>query len=78
MAAIIASVAPQVTVMCLSGSMFIPLNQAYFSARLRRTTGVPQVTAYWLMSSRIALTAASLISSGAGKSGKPCERLIPP
>src|SRR5215475_2255728 len=35
----------------------------------------PQVMAYWLMSAEMAWRAASLISSGAAKSGKPCERL---
>ena len=33
---------------------------------------------YWLMSAVIAARAASLTSSGAGKSGKPCDRLIAP
>src|SRR5437762_8432316 len=36
----------------------------------------PHVIAYWLMSASIARLAASLISSGAAKSGKPCARLI--
>ena len=31
---------------------------------------------YWLTSSAIAFRAASLTSSGAAKSGNPCERLI--
>src|SRR5690349_13891110 len=35
----------------------------------------PQVIAYWLMSSEMACRAASLISGGAAKSGKPWERL---
>ena len=35
----------------------------------------PQVMAYWLMSSEMAWRAASLISAGAEKSGKPWERL---
>src|ERR1700722_16092684 len=34
----------------------------------------PHVMAYWLMSAEMASCAARLISAGAGKSGKPCER----
>jgi hypothetical protein len=36
------------------------------------------VIGYWLTSAAIAARAASLISSGAAKSGKPCDRLIAP
>src|SRR5207302_1925199 len=36
----------------------------------------PQVMAYWLMSARIARAAASLMTCGAGKLGKPCARLM--
>ena len=45
--------------------------------RLTQTLA-PQVIAYWLISSSIALHAACLISGGAGKSGIPCARLIAP
>src|SRR6266705_441478 len=38
----------------------------------------PQVIAYWLISAAIASCAARLISSGAGKSGKPWARLMAP
>ena len=48
------------------------------SATASRRLLEPQVIAYWLMSSSIALHAACLISSGAGKSGIPCARLIAP
>ncbi len=43
-----------------------------------RSRSLPQVTAYWLTSARMASTAASFRSSGAGKSGKPWARLIAP
>ena len=48
------------------------------SAIAARNGSAPQVIGYWLTSSAIAWRAASLISSGAGKSGKPCDRLIAP
>src|SRR5579871_796804 len=38
----------------------------------------PQVMAYWLTSSAIACAAAFFNGSGAGKSGKPCARLMAP
>src|SRR5690554_2748529 len=44
----------------------------------RRRRGEPHVMAYWLMSARIASQAASLMTSGAGKSGKPWARLMAP
>src|SRR5690554_1812452 len=44
----------------------------------RRRRGEPHVMAYWLMFARIASQAASLITSGAGKSGKPWARLMAP
>src|SRR5438094_3679150 len=43
-----------------------------------RSGRAPQVTAYWLMSAWMAAQAASLIRSGAGKSGNPCDRFTPP
>src|ERR1035438_759686 len=38
----------------------------------------PQVMAYWLMSASMAWTAALFRTAGAGKSGKPCARLMAP
>src|SRR5579862_8958681 len=75
---IIASVAPQVTVTFFSGSAWIPLYLAYFRQSASRSSLAPQVIAYWLMSAVIARRAASLIASGAGKSGYPWDRLIAP
>ena len=78
MTAAMASVAPQVTVISRSASTWIPYHSAYFAASAMRRPGVPQVIAYWLTSSCMARQAASLSSPGAGKSGKPCARLIAP
>ena len=46
--------------------------------RRSRSRFAPQVMAYWLMSARMARAAASLSTSGAGKLGKPCARLMAP
>jgi hypothetical protein len=46
--AIMASVAPQVTVMCRSGSTDTPVVRATFCAIASRRRGEPQVMAYWL------------------------------
>ncbi len=70
----IASVAPHVTVISRSVSTSIPYAARYLRASARRRLGAPHVIAYWLMSARIAAHAASLRSSGAGKSGKPWAR----
>src|SRR5215204_421875 len=72
------SVEPQVTVISRSGSYSSPRNQRVLSAMASRKSFAPQVTAYWLTSSLMAAAAARLRSSGAGKSGKPCERLTAP
>src|SRR5207245_7694251 len=72
--AIIASVAPQQPVISRSGSIFSPESRLKRSATAWRKPRAPQVMAYWLTSARIAATAASLTSAGAGKSGKPCAR----
>jgi hypothetical protein len=77
-AAMIASVDPQVTVTWRSGSTGTPYNRSNFAAIASRSDLAPQVIAYWLTSASIARRAASLISSGAGKSGKPCDRLTAP
>src|SRR6188768_2593158 len=76
--AIIASVDPQHTVTCVSGSMASPWRRPASRAMAARSSGAPQVTAYWLMSASMARAAAALIASGAGKSGKPCDRLTAP
>src|SRR6195952_3681268 len=43
-----------------------------------RNSRAPQVIAYWLTSASMAAFAASFSSGGHEKSGKPCERLMPP
>src|SRR5260370_11335923 len=78
MADIIASVEPQQTVTSRSGSYLTPWVRWNFSTMASRRGFAPQVMAYWLMSSAMALRAASLISSGAAKSGNPCDRLTAP
>jgi hypothetical protein len=78
MAAIIPSVEPQVTVSSVSGSTSSPRNHFVFSAIASRKSLAPHVIAYWLTSSPMARAAARLRSSGAGKSGNPCERLTAP
>ena len=72
----IASVAPQVTVTSASGSTVMPYHSAYFRASASRSRLAPQVMAYWFTSSRIARAAASFSTSGQGKLGNPCARLI--
>ncbi len=69
---------PQVTVTSRSGSTATPYSRVNLAAMASRRERAPQVIAYWLMSPEIARRAASFTSSGAGKSGKPCERLIAP
>ena len=54
------SVAPQQTVTFSSGSQGMPLKRRTFSAIACRSGGAPQVMAYWLKPSWIALAAASL------------------
>src|SRR5277367_89684 len=72
---IIASVDPQQMVISRSGSTRTFCVRANFSTMASRSGFAPQVMAYWLMSSAMACRAASLISAGAAKSGKPCDRL---
>src|SRR5207253_3524458 len=76
--AAIASVAPQVTVTCVIGSTGRPYQSWYFAANAFRSRAAPQEMAYWLTSSRIARAAESFRTSGQGKLGKPCERLMAP
>ena len=79
-AAIIASVAPQVTVTCVSGSI-VPQPgkcRGVVSAIASRSGLAPQVIAYWLRSSSTASATASLSSGGQAKSGKPWARLTAP
>src|SRR5689334_6020365 len=71
------SVAPQQTVISRSGSTWRPQAAVYLSAMAWRSGGWPQVMAYWLWSSMMAWQAASLISAGAAKSGKPWARFTP-
>src|SRR5512143_3603025 len=72
----IASVAPQVTVISVSGSTVMPYQSAYFRATASRRCLAPHVMAYWLMSAAMARAAASFRTWGAGKLGNPCARLI--
>src|SRR5213080_1130891 len=74
----IASVAPQVTVISVSGFTVIPYQSAYFRASASRRRFAPQVMAYWFTSSRSARAAASFRTSGAGKFGNPWARLMAP
>src|ERR1700691_231273 len=75
---IIASVEPQQTVISRSGSTATPCVRSKFEAIASRSFFAPQVIAYWLTSADIASCASRLIAAGAGKSGKPCERLTAP
>src|SRR5437588_2899602 len=75
--AIMVSVAPQQTVTSRSGSTCMPYSRAYLAAIAARSSGSPQVMAYWLTSAMIAAQAASLSSCGAAKSGNPWARLMP-
>src|SRR4026207_497309 len=78
-AATMPSVAPQVTVISVSGSGSQPGYVRAVLAEIASRSGfAPHVIAYWLTSAKSAAAAASLISSGAGKSGKPWARLTAP
>ena len=79
-AATIASVAPQVTVTIVSGSIGDqPGKCSTVEVAIASRSGfAPQVIAYWLMSSWRARAAASFSSGGQAKSGKPCARLTAP
>src|SRR5258708_39098775 len=72
------SVEPQVTVISVSGSISKPRYHLVFLAIASRKSFAPQVIAYWFTSSAIACIATRLTSSGAAKSGNPCERLTAP
>ncbi len=77
-ATIIASVLPQVTTRCWSGSTSSPVLRLILRARAWRKRGAPQVTAYWWCGPRVAVSRAERISSGGSKSGKPWERFMAP
>src|SRR5215208_6779153 len=72
------SVEPHVTVISVSGSISIPKYERVLLAIALRKSFAPQVIAYWLMSWSIASFALRLMSSGAEKSGKPCDRFTAP
>ena len=74
--AIIASVLPQVTVMCVSGSSSRPMNRVCFRAKASRNRRAPDVSEYWWKPSLRARWAAATRSDGGSKSGKPCARLM--
>ncbi len=80
MAAIIASVAPQVTVTLVSGSISPQPGKCLgvVSAMASRSGLEPHVIAYWLMSASTASATARLSSGGQAKSGKPWARLTAP
>src|ERR1700723_3209233 len=71
-------VGPHQTVISRSGSATTACVRSKFEAIASRSFFAPQVIAYWLTSAEIASCAARLIAAGAGKSGKPCERLTAP
>src|ERR1035437_97540 len=50
----------------------------YLAAMASRKGLAPQVMAYWLRSASMAWAAALFSAAGAGKSGKPCARLMAP
>src|SRR3954468_6251828 len=79
-AAIIASVAPQVTVTWVSGSIAPqPGKWRTVDSAIASLSGFePHVIAYWLMSASTAAATAALSSGGQAKSGKPCARLTAP
>src|SRR5438309_109170 len=56
----------------------MPYQSWYFFASASRRCFAPQVMAYWFTLSRIARIAASFKTSGQGKLGKPCARLMAP
>src|SRR5207245_5880229 len=72
----IASVAPHVTVISVSGFTVMPYQSAYLRVSASRSRLAPQVIAYWFTSSAMARAAASFRISGAGKFGNPCARLM--
>ena len=79
-AAIIASVAPHVTVTWVSGSISPNPGKwrGVVAAIASRNGFDPHVIAYWLMSASTASATARLSSGGQAKSGKPCARLTAP
>src|SRR2546423_4393067 len=72
----IASVAPHVTVMSVSGLTGMPYHAAYVQASAARSRLAPLVIAYWLTSSAMARAAACFRTSGEAKFGNPCARLM--
>ncbi len=75
---IMASVEPQVTTICVSGSMSICMRGLCLAASAARKLGAPHVMAYWCGPSAAALARRFLMASGGSKSGKPWERLMAP
>src|SRR5437667_370577 len=70
-AAIIASVEPQVTTRFVSGSASIPLNVFARRAIASRNSRAPQVIEYWLYPPSSARFAAAVSCEGGSKSGNP-------
>ena len=77
-AAIIASVLPQVTTISLSGSTFMPEKCSCFAASASLKFCAPQVKAYWCGPSAATSARRSVISFGGSKSGNPWERFTAP
>src|SRR5213079_1865999 len=71
-----ASVAPHVTLISVSGLTVMPYQPPYFRASASRSRFAAQVMAYWFTSSAVARAAACFSTSGAAKFGNPCARLM--
>ena len=78
MAAIIASVLPQVVTISLSGSMVRPIKRDCLAARASLKFCAPQVMEYWWKSSWETSASRSRMASGGSKSGKPWDRFTAP
>ena len=72
------SVEPQQTVTSRSGSNAMPVKRSCFATSASRRRLAPHVMAYWFTSAITARAASCLMISGAGKSGKPWDRLTAP
>ena len=77
-AAKMASVAPEVTVISESGAKSSPQSRRYFAESAACSSGTPLIRAYCPNPARIAAIAASFARSGPSKSGNPCDRLMAP
>ena len=78
MAAIMASVLPQVVTISLLGSISRPIRRLCFSASASRKFCAPQVMEYWWKSSWATSARRFKIAWGGSKSGNPWDRLTAP